>query len=315
MPADLEQAVADALTKDLDRRLPAVTAFAARIAPFGSDAARASLERIERIAARAPPPTDETVADGPPSSLEKASPDVTRPAAPTAQSIASARETVPPRPSRMDQVSTPNPSGMRSRRVAAVAAIGALAAASLAAFFVVRASRKPDPSSVATAGGPAPVCPLADADKGDVCKECRNEKCCAGKTACDESSACRDYLDCLRSCDRGVGCRDACIRKHPDGHAVATPYLACINSRCVADCGGNTPTAECNKCQLASCPDPMISCLSNPGCDAQYACEAACSAHDDACKQRCRSEQAPGTQKMLNDFVLCGARYCESACK
>ncbi|HEX8791487.1 MAG TPA: protein kinase [Polyangiaceae bacterium] len=307
---ELDEAVGAALTRDLERRLPGVAAFAKRIAPFGSDAARASLDRIERIAARAAPPpgADATVADAPPSAVRDAAvPPATAAttSAPTAQSIGEVREAPPPR--------------SRRRRFVAVAATAALAAASVATYAGVRAARSRVPaqhaSSAVAAASSAPVCPLADRDKGNLCKECRNDNCCAAMLACDASSACGDYLACTRACTQQASCRDTCVRRFPEGHAVAAPYLGCLNTRCMADCAGQGRSAECSKCVLASCPDQMIRCTSDPACDAQYACETACSAHDDACKQRCRKEQSGQTQKMLDDFVLCGARYCEEACK
>jgi serine/threonine-protein kinase len=78
VPAPLEQAIAETLARDPESRPSSVAAFAARIAPCGSDAARASCRRIERIAARAStsiPPAESpeaTLADGPPSSVARA---------------------------------------------------------------------------------------------------------------------------------------------------------------------------------------------------------------------------------------------------
>src|ERR1019366_2439065 len=53
-PAAGDEAVDGALQVDPEARLPSVEALAARLAPFGTDAARASHERIRRIAARRP---------------------------------------------------------------------------------------------------------------------------------------------------------------------------------------------------------------------------------------------------------------------
>ncbi len=78
VPAPLEQAIAETLARDPESRPSSVAAFAARIAPCGSDAARASCRRIERIAARAStstPPAESpeaTLADGQPSSVVRA---------------------------------------------------------------------------------------------------------------------------------------------------------------------------------------------------------------------------------------------------
>jgi serine/threonine-protein kinase len=72
VPAPLEQAIAETLARDPESRPSSVAAFAARIAPCGSDAARVSCRRIERIAARAASEAapgeshDATLAEGPP---------------------------------------------------------------------------------------------------------------------------------------------------------------------------------------------------------------------------------------------------------
>jgi hypothetical protein len=79
-PPALEEAIAGALACDREARVPTVAAFAAAIAGCGSDAARASLLRIERIAARLPPAGelteeaagDTTVPQDPPSSVVRA---------------------------------------------------------------------------------------------------------------------------------------------------------------------------------------------------------------------------------------------------
>jgi serine/threonine-protein kinase len=78
VPAPLEEAIAAALARESADR-PTVAAFAARIAPCGSEAALASRQRIERIAARLPPapePAEEdaagaTVPQGPPSEVAR----------------------------------------------------------------------------------------------------------------------------------------------------------------------------------------------------------------------------------------------------
>src|ERR1019366_3515963 len=106
-PAPLEEAIAETLARDRGARLPTVAAFAARIAPWASEAGRASCERIERIAARPPPPSEPgegdaggtTVQQGPPSAVARvmeAPGEVTQPPA-LGRSVA----TPEPRPRRL----------------------------------------------------------------------------------------------------------------------------------------------------------------------------------------------------------------------
>jgi hypothetical protein len=78
-PPPLEEAIAETLARDRGARLPTVAAFAARIAPWASEAGRASCERIERIAAGVAPPSETgeedaggtTVQQGPPSEVAR----------------------------------------------------------------------------------------------------------------------------------------------------------------------------------------------------------------------------------------------------
>jgi serine/threonine protein kinase/TPR repeat protein len=67
LPESLEKVIADALTLDREKRIASVGALAARLAPFGTEAARVSYDRIQRVAARAPsqPPPKVTEAVAP----------------------------------------------------------------------------------------------------------------------------------------------------------------------------------------------------------------------------------------------------------
>ena len=102
VPAPLEQVIAETLAHDPESRPPSVAAFAARIAPCGSEAARASCRRIERIAARIVPATEPgagTVADGPPSAVmraRQAPEEVTLPPAPDRSVDTAERRPMPP---------------------------------------------------------------------------------------------------------------------------------------------------------------------------------------------------------------------------
>lgn len=298
VPAELDEAVADALTRDLEKRLPSVRELAARIAPFGSNAARVSLERIERIAARAAPASteaaDATVAEGPPSAVQAARAVQAQSGRVTGQAASQSIAESPRRSS-------------RSRRTLAVAAIGIAAVAAAAGIFVRMRAK--------TSGGATPVCSVPDADKGNLCHECKYKTCCAQYLACHESTACEEYLSCTRACeDNSRTCRDACVRAHPEGHAIAAPLLACTTIGCLGPCSPRSPDTTCTGCQLANCPTEAASCLGDPACDALAACDTACGPRNDACRQKCRSEQSSATQKKFNEFLSCGMTYCASTC-
>jgi serine/threonine-protein kinase len=61
VPPGLEQVLAEALAVDRTKRLPSIEAFAAKLAPFGTEDARASYVRIQGIAAPAIPITKPNV--------------------------------------------------------------------------------------------------------------------------------------------------------------------------------------------------------------------------------------------------------------
>jgi eukaryotic-like serine/threonine-protein kinase len=58
IPPGLADTIADALEKNRDERLPSVEAFAARVASYGTDVARASYDRIRRSASGSHPPSE-----------------------------------------------------------------------------------------------------------------------------------------------------------------------------------------------------------------------------------------------------------------
>ena len=322
VPAAVDEVVADALCQDLEKRVPTVQAFAARIAPFGTAAARASLERIARISARggAPSTGGATLLDAPEAALTPA------------MTIA---------PAFAKSIGEPPKRASGRLRAIAIAAIGTAATtAAIWAFAGARrgaapvqtaqpgpfvdmdasaplpiptASGAPVASAQTDAEGPAPVCTTEEADRGNTCRECRNEKCCALYSTCRDSDACTDFVNCLKACT-GHSCRDTCIRKHTEGHAIAAPYLACVQERCLADCGKGAGGA-CVDCTWANCRDPKSSCAADPGCDAIDACTTKCGDRDDACRKKCKDDAPEAARKKYVELMTCGDLYCSQACK
>jgi len=294
IPAALDETIAEALAHDRQARLPSVEAFAARVAPFGSDAARASRERIARIAASALPPDagalEATIADGPPSSaIEPAG-------SPSARVATSPVRTAP----------TGASQARPRRRRATAALVGAGAMLAVAAIAYTRST-----ASSRTSAAP-PVCPL-EADKGNACHECRDQSCCAQYVACHDSSACGEYLDCFNACET-PSCKLACMQSHAAGHAIAAPYLACADVRCAGPCGGGAGSGACDNCRQANCPGPLEQCLSDPACDALRECMETCRGDDEGCRQRCRKAASGATQALYNALFACGTLYCTSTC-
>jgi serine/threonine-protein kinase len=242
VPAQLEQVVADALTRDLEKRLPSVHAFAARIAPFGSDAARSSLERIERISTRTPPASpdaiDLTVPDAPPSALQEAG-------------LLPATTTGPPTAS--SAAESPRPS-VRSRRWVAIAAatVATAVLATLGLLFREGAWRGGEPPTRAHGSGrhsaPAKQVQLAElagacgsnvllASQKAACRECTLQNCCSETKACESVLACDQLLGCYIGCATGDRkCMDACERDHPAGLRVLAPWEQCQSVNCWEQC-------------------------------------------------------------------------------
>ena len=327
VPEALDQVMADALNLDLEKRLPSVAAFAERIAAFGTDAARASLENVRRISERVAPDTIDTgVSEVPP------------PAAPGP--VATRETTTPPVARTIAEMRT----APRGRRTFAFAAIGAVGVAVLAVFASVRwgtstdqnarpgPAAQPDgaappPSAFATplssasltpsaqpdADGSVLVCPLDEADRGNTCRECRNAKCCDVYAACRDSSACQEYLACIRAptCT-GHTCRDKCSREHREGHAIAAPLLECVEERCLAECGKHAG-GTCVDCQWANCREKKRACLSDPECADVDACVAACNG-DRPCRRKCLAAASEAAGNLYKDVVGCAETFCVPPC-
>ena len=305
VPPGLEQAVSEALMRDPEARLPSVEAFAARIAPFGSEAAAASVERIRRIAARAPAPSQEdaqaTIADAPPPAVVEAA----------ATSLAQSTQ------QGLSQSVAPPGRGPRPRRRAKIAAagVGALAIA-LLGIAVAWPRSKPTTSSAssqATAAADEAALCRSDADTGNACHECRDQNCCAQYVACQQSPDCRAFLGCTSACKSDNACRLACIQQHHDGHAIASADIACGEAHCAGPCG--TRNAQpCLYCQESNCSRPIAECIADPECDTLRTCVASCGAGHDKCLQDCRNAAPTTAQVRYDAIVSCGITYCLSTC-
>jgi serine/threonine protein kinase len=335
IPEALDQAIADALTNELEKRLQTVHAFAARLAPHGSRSASDTLDRIGRIAARTPSAdpgaAETTVADGGPAAVQPVQPmQPKRPRPATTTGAGTSRSIAPP-PERP----------RRTRQALVVAAFGAVVAASAAVAFdggpssglqgstepgtsaqpaaiapptaSASASTSPSSSAPPAAASSAPVCPLEDADKGNLCHECRNQQCCATFLACRDLSACGDYKACAGAC-KSRSCKAACIKKYPEGHAVAAPLIACAADRCYAECDKSGGGA-CNDCQWSKCRKEAAACFGDPACDARFACSDACQGRSDACEDKCSSAASEAAEMLFKGLTTCETAHCSTACR
>jgi hypothetical protein len=308
VPAGLDEAVGATLVRDPQGRLAGVEELAARIAPFGSEAAAASYQRIQRIVARkegpsllpapraapAAAPSESTLVGGPPSAIAQvghASVAVTGPGLTGSEELREPRAPRAPWPA-------------RRRWIAGAVVAGG---AAVAAAVVVLGARH----DAARATAEAPTCAL-DADVDDLCHQCRDQNCCAQYLACHGSAACGEYLECTKACTTAE-CRLQCMREHEAGHAVAAPYVACAHASCAGPCGDKR-AGPCVTCQEARCAADALRCSSDAACDTLRACITACGAGNDRCTQACQSRASSATQGLYNALFACAITYCTSAC-
>jgi hypothetical protein len=209
----------------------------------------------------------------------------------------------------------PGPKSGARRRSRVVAAIvtAAVAAAGGGVFLGVRDCKTPVRHETHDPVG-EPVCPVEEADKGLPCKLCRNAKCCPFYAPCRDSSACQDYLACIRKCDDSV-CESKCGEDHDAGLTIAAPMLACVNGRCLGECTGKGHGNPCTDCVFSHCVDPAKNCLGDPACHAMYTCSAKCKDGDDACEQKCQEGTTLVTQDLYDALDSCGKRYCREPCR
>lgn len=186
IPPSLEDAVSEALAVAPEWRLPSVEAFAAKLAPFGTDGARASYARIQRVASpRSAPP-------GPPKGPANDSP-ATATASATSADLPSSLTVGQPKP-------TPEP---RARRTVQAALGVAAAAAVVFGFARSRLTPPPMPAPVAASPPDAARAPSAQAAAADP------SACTAGATpACEAACAAHQPGSChelASALAKGVG--------------------------------------------------------------------------------------------------------------
>jgi hypothetical protein len=166
-----------------------------------------------------------------------------------------------------------------------------------------------DPPDAADA---APALCSVDAAMGNLCHECRDEYCCDVFVACHDSTACGDYIDCAAACTTSA-CTLACIKNNPEGHAIASPYIACGQLHCPGQCGAEDAGA-CLTCEEAYCAMQVYTCLADPGCNTLTICNSTCAAGDEACLQACNKGVSSNSEALYNDTLVCSFTYCVHQC-
>jgi len=190
IPPPLEQLISLALVRDREKRLPSVAAFAARLAPFGTETGRVCASRIQRLASRAQVPSEGLVEpDGfeapPPKAAGTEETSVARVTAAPDESAVPPRDKTKPHPSRWPWF--------------AVLGVVATAAASAVALPRFRQSRL---ATVADSAGGASV-DLTRMDAADAA-ECESGATAECEAACaaNRPGSCQKLAEAL---EKGFG--------------------------------------------------------------------------------------------------------------
>jgi hypothetical protein len=70
--------------------------------------------------------------------------------------------------------------------------------------------------------------PFGDAS----CNECMSTKCCDDVTACFSYADCLERAECVRACDGGAVCKNACKDAHPDSGTLLAAVSLCLSGQC-----------------------------------------------------------------------------------
>ena len=282
VPGEIDRVVHEALTKDRDKRLASVEAFAKGIAPFGSEAARVLVERIERIAKRVAPAAEKeeeggsgaeagagteahgtTEVVGPPSEVSAAQGEMAAtkvPANVRATGEAPRKEApAPPPPER-----APSPARGKRPGIVTVGAIGAVVVATGAAiFFAVRSNESSLPVSQVNVPADASVQPPT--------------------SAAPSSSS-----------------------------APVTPPVPVDASSAEPVCPLDPADQEgCHKCRNEKCCKALLACEASSTCPQYKKCVAACNTK--ACKVSCARRNTDG-HKLAAPLLACAQVRCYGTC-
>lgn len=94
-------------------------------------------------------------------------------------------------------------------------------------------SGSPTGSNVTVGGGPCTANNIDYAAGDPQCALCLGDECCPQVTACDTSTECVLFVDCLANC---FECD--CVFDFPAGAAIADGIATCGAAYCASECGG-----------------------------------------------------------------------------
>jgi hypothetical protein len=73
----------------------------------------------------------------------------------------------------------------------------------------------------------------AGATFGDAsCSLCASEKCCDDVNTCYSVQDCIDRVNCMRSCDGGASCKEACKTAYPSAETAIAGLSLCLAGQC-----------------------------------------------------------------------------------
>jgi serine/threonine protein kinase/TPR repeat protein len=190
VPPSLEQLISLALVRDREKRLPSVAAFAARLMPFGTEAGRLSHDRIQRLASRAPVPSERPVEpDGfktsPPKAAGTEETSAGHVTAAPAESAVPPRDKTEPRPSRWPRF----------------AVLGVVAAAAASAIVLPRFRQSRLDASLDSAAAASMDPTRTDAANAAECASGATAQCEAACTA-NRPGSCQKLAEAL---EKGLG--------------------------------------------------------------------------------------------------------------
>ena len=159
------------------------------------------------------------------------------------------------------------------------------------------------PGTSGSGGSPTqgPQCDPSDATT--ECGKCGANQCCDEISACSDSDACVNLLNCLNECTTDA-CSNQCVSKYPDGVNDLQSLLNCYDARCSSECDSGPASCEgtftesaCGTCIEGSC------CAETQACLGDAACSACLQGDDSKC-----------SGSALSALNACTSAKCSTAC-
>lgn len=188
----------------------------------------------------------------------------------------------------------------------------------LSALALLLAACSDDDESPTTTGGtPLPTAPsqstawepprTSGGSELD-CDDCIDAFCADEVDACEDDAACGAILACIQECPLFAFdlCVELCSAENPEGEALLTPALACVQDDCRMCIEGDS----CEQCISQSCGAEWDACAADAECVDAFFCVVDCQEGDDpaTCLQTCAAEGRGSP--LLDTFFTCIQTEC-----